>query len=928
MELPKTYNAKTVEEKWYKTWEEKGYFVPKLDGKKKPFVIVIPPPNVTGILHMGHGLNNAIQDILIRWQRMKGVPTLWVPGTDHAGIATQNVVEKKLHQDNKTRHHFGRQAFIKEVWKWKEEHGSTIIRQLKRLGSSCDWSRERFTMDEGLSKAVQEVFIRLHKKGLIYQGNYLVNWCPRCHTALSDEEAAHKDIEGKLYYLKYPLGKDYPEVMLDSAMEGQDYIVVATTRPETMLGDTAVAINPKDDRHKHLLRKVVMLPLVNRPLKVIQDTFVDPEFGTGIVKVTPAHDPNDFEMGRRHNLEEVNVLNVDGTINENGTPEYRGLDRFDARKKIVEDLKRKNLFIKDIPHHHAVGHCYRCDTIIEPYLSWQWFVKMKPLAKAAINVAKKKKVQFVPERWLKVYLNWMENIRDWCISRQIWWGHEIPVWYCLDCNSKNIELDDTVTGHNDIRIKRIVGKCSYLVSTEKPQSCPACGNSNIGKDPDVLDTWFSSWLWPFSTLGWPDQTDDLKHFYPTAVLVTGPDILFFWVARMIMAGLEFMKTSPYHTVYLHGTVRDETGRKMSKSLGNSIDPIEIIEEIGADALRFIVISLTSQGQDVHLSRQKFMVGRNFTNKIWNAARFSFMNFDNFHDGSLILDVENETFSIIDRWILSRTNELIKQVEDDLSKYRFNDACNHLYSFIWNDFCDWYLELSKPVLYDKRSAEEKHRTRKVIFYVWAHMLKLLHPIMPHITEELWQRLKEFTSAGVLEESIMIASWPHPDKSLQFKRETEMIESLKDIIVGIREKRAQHTISPSKLLRIVLVPEAEGVEDLVRTVETDITSLGKVETCVIDKAFKRKEGWVPLKLTSALKYMKGFVYLGDIVDFEKERERLCKEKDRLENFIQKIDTKLKNKNFIQKAPSDVVAKEKKKVEDSKLSLRKIEESLSGL
>jgi len=905
MELPKTYNPKDVEGRWYSFWEEKGYFTPTVREDTPPFVIAIPPPNVTGILHMGHGLNNTIQDILIRWYRMKGIPTLWVPGTDHAGIATQNVVEKKLHRQHKTRHDLGKEKFVKEVWKWKEEHGSTIIRQLKRLGCSCDWTRERFTMDEGLSRAVREAFVSLYEKGLIYRGYYIVNWCPRCHTALSDEEAAHKEIEGKLYYLKYPIGRDYPDPMPDGAELNKDYIIVATTRPETMLGDTGVAVNPNDERYKDILSKEVILPLLNRPLTAIQDPFVDPEFGTGIVKVTPAHDPNDFEMGRRHGLLEINILNIDGTINENGGP-YKGLDRFKARKKIVEDLKKKNLYLKEVPHQHAVGHCYRCNCIIEPYLSKQWFVKMAPLAEPAMAVVQQKIINFVPSRWFKVYQNWMENIRDWCISRQIWWGHPIPVWYCDECSQISVSRED-------------ITKCLH------------CGSSKIQQDPDVLDTWFSSWLWPFSTLGWPDNTKDLDYFYPTTVLSTAPEILFFWVARMIMAGLEFVDEIPFHTVYLHGTVRDETGKKMSKSLGNSIDPLDVIDKVGADALRFVIISLTAQGQDVYLSEQKFLVGRNFTNKIWNAARFSFMNLKGFQKGSLILNVDKDKLLASDCWIVNQANILIESITNDLSKYRFNDACNHLYAFIWNDFCDWYLELSKPVLYGKRSPEERRNSQEVIFYVWTTLLKLLHPFMPHITEELWQRLKEFAPGGTLDESIMISSWPTFVAKLQFPEKARSIELLKDIVIGIREKRSQHNISHNKLLRVILVCDLEADSNLssnIREIEPDIIALGKIEKLDVKTDFKREEGWVPIKLTSALKYLNGFVYLGDVVDFEKEKARLSKEKERIKEMITRIDKKLKNENFIQKAPPEVVSKEEKKLQDFRLSLTKVEDSLSEL
>lgn len=902
MELPKQYNAKDIEQKWYTMWEKNGYFTPQIKEGQKPFTIVIPPPNVTGILHMGHGLNNTLQDILIRWQRMKGVPALWIPGTDHAGIATQNVVEKKLHKAGTNRHDLGKDAFIQEVWRWKEEHGSTIIRQLKRLGCSCDWSRERFTMDEGLSRAVREVFVRLYEKGLIYRGYYIVNWCPRCHTALSDEEAEHRDVDGKLYFLRYPIGERVPERLSDTAREGVDYIVVATTRPETMLGDTAVAINPRDERYAGLVNKTVMLPLMDRTLQVIQDEFVDMEFGTGVVKVTPAHDPNDFDMGRRHGLTEINVLHPDGTVNENGG-NYCGLDRFQARKKIIADMQAKNLFIKAEAHAHAVGHCYRCDTVVEPYLSKQWFVKMRPLAEEAIKVAEDGRVSFMPERWKKVYLNWMTNIRDWCISRQIWWGHQIPVWYCDEC-----------------------GKVS--VSREDISMCLHCSSDKIVRDPDVLDTWFSSWLWPFSTLGWPEKTDELSYYYPTSVLSTAPEILFFWVARMIMSGLEFMGDIPFHTVYLHGTVRDETGRKMSKSLGNSIDPLDIIDKVGADALRFIIISLTAQGQDVYLSEQKFLVGRNFTNKIWNAARFSFMNLEGFSGGAMTLAVEHAALSVSDRWILHTVNVLVDAIENDLSKYRFNDACNHLYAFIWNDFCDWYLELSKPVFYSDRPEAEKESTQKVIFYVWVTFLRLLHPIMPFITEELWQCLKPFAGTGTMCESVMIAQWPGSDTRLSFQVEAEEISFLQDIVTGIREKRAQHAISPAKPLKLIIVAENDHIAETIKKIEQNIISIGKVESVVIDKTFTPQEGWVPAKLTTTLQYLKVFIFLGDIVDFEKERQRVVKEKERIAGFIARLEAKLDNAAFVAKAPQDVVEKEKKKLSDARASLLKLEGSLEEL
>ncbi|TBR16410.1 valine--tRNA ligase, partial [bacterium] len=655
-ELSPKYNPKETEDKWYKFWEESGFFRGRPVPGKKPFCIVIPPPNVTGILHMGHALNNSIQDILIRYHRMKGEEALWMPGTDHAGIATQNVVEKSIAKQGLTRQQMGREKFIERVWQWKEEYGSTIIRQLRKLGSSCDWERTRFTMDEEYSKAVKKVFALLWEKGLVYQDSKVINWCPRCQTALADEEAPHHDLAGNLYYLKYPL-KENPD----------KFIIVATTRPETMLGDTAVAVNPKDSRYKKFIGKKLVLPLVNREIEVIADLMVDKKFGTGAVKVTPAHDPNDYIMGKKHKLEFINVMYPDGRMNE-AAGDYKGMDRFEAREVILEDLKEKELLEKVEPHALSAGHCYRCHTIIEPYLSKQWFVRMGPLSKPALEAVKKGKIKFHPKRWTKVYLNWMENIQDWCISRQIWWGHRIPLWHCLGCNKDFVAID------------------------EEPKACKFCNNTNIKQDEDVLDTWFSSWLWPFATFYWPSEEHGLKYFYPTSVLVTAPEIIFFWVARMIMAGYEFMGDLPFRDVYIHGTVRDIEGKKMSKSLGNIIDPLDIINEYGTDALRFSLISITAQGQDVYLSKERFEQGRNFANKIWNASRFILMNLDpSMVEVDLCHFFKEEELSMTNRWILSRFYSTLKETGKLLDNYKFNEAANALYSFFWHEFCDWYLE---------------------------------------------------------------------------------------------------------------------------------------------------------------------------------------------------------------------------------------------
>ncbi|MDH4128268.1 MAG: valine--tRNA ligase, partial [Spirochaetota bacterium] len=688
--LSKTYNPKEFEDKWYKIWLDRGYFHAEIDREKLPYTIVIPPPNVTSQLHMGHGLNNTIQDILIRWKRMCGQNTLWMPGTDHAGIATQNVVEKKLAKENKTRHHYERSDFVNEVWKWKEQYGSIIIEQLKKMGCSCDWVRERFTMDEGLSHAVREVFVRFYEDGLIYKGKYIVNWCPRCGTALSQEEVEHEELNGFLYHIKY-------------SVKGENrFIEVATTRPETMLGDTAVAVNPKDKRYKDLIGKSLILPLVNREIPVVGDEYTDMEFGTGAVKVTPAHDPNDFLIGRRHNLEQINVMNPDGTMNKDAGTRYEGLDRFECRKKVIEDLTNEGLFINKESHIHSVGHCYRCHTVVEPYLSDQWFVKMKPLAEKATKVVLEDKVVFYPDKWKKVYLHWMDNIQDWCISRQIWWGHRIPVWVCKDCNET-------------------------LVSRTDLTSCTKCNSDNIEQDHDVLDTWFSSMLWPFSTLGWPNKNEDLNYFYPTNVLSTAPEILFFWVARMIMAGLYFIGDIPFREVYLHSTVRDKLGRKMSKSLGNGIDPLEVIDKHGADAMRFTIISLAPIGLDIKLAfddkQNDFLAGTRFANKIWNASRFILLNLNE----DQITNIKNIKLDLSDKWILSQLQDTIKSANNDFNTFRFNDVAMTLYNFIWHDFCDWYVELSKINLYGN-SAEKKKTSSSILVYVLSESLKLLHPIM--------------------------------------------------------------------------------------------------------------------------------------------------------------------------------------------------------
>ncbi|MBU0651212.1 valine--tRNA ligase [bacterium] len=852
IELDKLYDPKKTEDKWYSFWNENKLFRAEVDSKKKPYTVVIPPPNVTGVLHMGHALNNTLQDILIRWKKMEGYNALWIPGTDHAGIATQNVVERKLGKENRTKDDLGREKFIEEVWNWKEKHGGVIISQLKKLGCACDWSRERFTMDEGLSHAVKQAFITLYDKGLIYRGNYIINWCPRCKTALSDEEASHQEKQGKIYYIKYPI------------KGSSEYIVVATTRPETMFGDVAVAVNPKDKRLKKLEGKTLILPILNRELKIIQDEFVDPAFGTGFVKVTPAHDPNDFEMGLRHNLEPINIMNDNATMT--GTGKYDGMDRFECRRAVISDLKELGLLEKIEDHANAVGHCYRCDTMVEPRLSKQWFVKMKPLAEKAIEVVKNKEVCFHPDRWEKIYLNWMENIRDWCISRQIWWGHRIPVWYCKSCNE-------------------------VVVSMGVPEECPECKSHSLVQEEDVLDTWFSSWLWPISTLGWPDDDKDLNYFYPTAALCTAQEIIFFWVARMIMAGLEFKGKIPFKDVYIHGTVRDDTGKKMSKSLGNTIDPVEVINEFSADALRFSIIMITAKGQDVFLSKDKFEIGRNFSNKIWNAARFLLRN----APAELEVSLKKADLSLADKWILSRLNKNIEKINDALESYRFNEAAHALYDFIWHDYCDWYIEVVKPNL-------ENEKTLGVLVYVLDQALKMLHPFMPFITEELWQRLPLKRDV----KSIMQTQWPVVNKKMiddEIENEFVMIQTLVQLI---RNSRREFNIPPGKELKVLVKCKDEEVQNTLKNDSDIIKFLAKLESIEIDIDIKK-----PASSTVAVsEKFEAYVLLEGVIDIEEEKKRIQKNINKVCEDIAKVRNKLSNKDFVEKANPEVVEKEKEK------------------
>jgi len=872
LQIDKIYDPKKVEDKWYDFWLGKNYFAANPNNEKKPYVIVIPPPNVTDILHAGHAFNNTIQDIYIRYMRKKGYETLWQPGTDHAGIATQNVVERNLAKENISRHDLGREKFVEKVWEWREKYGSTIIHQLKKLGCSCDWSRERFTMDENLSKAVNEVFVRLYEKGLIYKGKYIINWCPRCATALSDEEVEHKESTGHLWHFMYPY------------KDRQGAVVVATTRPETMLGDTAVAVNPKDKRYKGLIGKSLILPLMNREIHVIADEFVDPEFGTGAVKVTPAHDPNDFQIGLRHNLEQINILNSDGILNEKAG-QFEGLDRFVARNQVIEEMKKLGLLEKVTSHHHNVGHCHRCNTQVEPYLSEQWFVKVEPLAKPALEVVKEGKVKLHPhDRWFRTYEHWMENVRDWCISRQLWWGHRIPVYYCDDCGE-------------------------MMVLRETPQKCSKCNSTQIRQDDDVLDTWFSSWLWPFSTQGWPDKNDDLNYFYPTDLLVTGPDIIFFWVARMIMAGLEFMGEVPFRNVLLNGIIRDEHGKKMSKSLGNGIDPLLMIDQFSADAVRFTLIMLSSEGQDINLSTKNFEMGRNFSNKIWNAYRFLSMHLSETVD--IDFEKNKDLFELSDRWILSSFQKAIEQTEANLNRYRVNESLNTIYQFFWHDYCDWYLELIKKRLYDEDNPESRQTALSIASYIMKETMGIFHPYIPFISEEVWQRFKTGD-----EESIVNSSWPESKIELLDEASEEEMMMLQELIGAIRNIRAEMNVPPGKTAALY-VRTKEATYQTIKRDEGYFTSLAKTES-INEYSDELKNTAVA---TAVVQGIELFIPLADLIDVEKEKMRLEKEINRLKGLEKSINSKLNNENFVKKAPETVVSSERKK-------LSKIQESLSKL
>ena len=872
-ELPKTYDPSAVEDKLYQFWNDSGFFNAEVDENKKPFTIVIPPPNVTGQLHMGHAFDETLQDILIRTKRMQGYSALWMPGTDHAGIATQIKVEENLRvNEGKTRYDLGREEFLKRVWDWKHQYGNRIISQLKKLGSSCDWRRERFTMDEGCSKAVKEVFVNLYEKGLIYKGSRIINWCPHCATALSDAEVEYETQPGKLWHIKYPI------------KDSDEYLVVATTRPETFMGDTGVAVNPNDERYKHLVGKTCILPIMNREIPIFADDYVDMEFGTGCVKTTPCHDPNDFEMGQRHNLEQILVFNEDATVNENGG-KYQGLDRYECRKAVLRDLEEGGYLVKTEDHEHNVGTCYRCGTTVEPMTSAQWFVKMAPLAKPAMDVVHDGRVKFVPGRFANTYLRWMENVHDWCISRQLWWGHRIPAYYCEDCGEMTVAKEDVTV-------------------------CPKCGGTHIHQEEDVLDTWFSSALWPFSTLGWPEKTRELDYFYPTSVLVTGYDIIFFWVARMIFSGMEQMHEEPFKTVYIHGLVRDAQGRKMSKSLGNGIDPLEIIEQYGADALRFTLVTGNSPGNDMRFSTEKVEASRNFANKIWNASRFIQMNLT-IDNAELPADLALE-----DKWILHKYNELVKAVTENIDKYELGIAVQKLYDFIWDNFCDWYIEIVKPRLQNHDDVAANECAQKVLCYVLRGTMQLLHPFMPFITESIWQALPHEGP------SIMVSKWPEYQSELCFAAEAEQVETMMDTIRAIRARRAEMNVPPSKRAQVILLTNERAAY------EAGILFFSKLayasEVIFADAMPENADSMVSVVTKGATAYMP----MGELIDFEKERERLNKEKAKVQKDLDFVNKKLNNPGFVAKAPAAVVEQEREKVAKLEELMAKLDASLAAL
>ena len=875
--IPKVYDPKTFEKKWYAYWEKNRLFHAEVEPQKTPYSIVIPPPNVTGQLHMGHAMDNTLQDILIRWRRMQGYNTLWMPGCDHAGIATQAKVEEALREEGLTRYDLGREKFLERVWAWKEKFGNRIMSQLRSLGSSCDWERERFTMDEGCSRAVREVFVSLYEEGLIYQGTRITNWCPRCHTALSDIEVEHETEVGHLWHLRYRFA------------DSDDYVEIATTRPETMFGDTGVAVHPEDVRYREMVGRTLILPIANRQIPLFADEYVDPTFGTGAVKVTPAHDPNDFDMGKRHGLEQIKVIENDGTMGE-GAGRYAGMDRYACRKALVKELAALGVLVGTEEHEHAVGHCSRCHTTVEPLVSKQWFVKMASLAKPAIEVVREGRIRFVPERFTKIYENWLENIRDWCISRQLWWGHRIPAWYCDDCGKVSVSRTDLT-------------------------ACPACGSSHLHQDENVLDTWFSSALWPFETMGWPEKTPELQQFYPTRTLVTGYDIIFFWVARMVMMGLKFGGDIPFHHVFIHGLVRDSQGRKMSKSLGNGIDPVEVIDKYGADTLRFMLVTGNTPGNDMRFYWARVEAARNFANKLWNASRFMLMNLQGF-DRSFVPKAED--YTLADRWILSRYARTSAVVTENLEKFELGEAARAIYEFIWGEFCDWYIELVKPRLYAEE-GDSRRTAQYVLGYVLERTLRLLHPFMPFITEEIWQHIPHEGK------SIMTAPWPTGEETWLDKENEASMAAIMEVIKAIRNMRAEVNAAPGKKSEAILHFSDAAQQAVFTANDGYLHALAEADpVTILSLTAERPEN----AMTAAAGGVEIYLPLKGLIDMEKETARLSKELDGLTKEIARTEGKLANEKFVTKAPVAVVAKEREKLQDYEEKKRVVEERLRYL
>lgn len=890
-ELAKNYDPKDIEDRLYEKWIKKGYFHAEPDSGKKPFTIVIPPPNITGQLHMGHALDNTMQDILVRFKRMQGYNALWQPGTDHASIATEAKIVEKLKQEGTSKEELGREEFLKRAWAWKEEYGGRIVSQLKKLGSSCDWERERFTMDEGCSKAVEEVFCKMHRKGLIYKGSRIINWCPVCETSISDAEVEYEEQAGHFWHIKYPVvGTD-------------EFLEFATTRPETMLGDTAVAVHPDDERYAHLVGKTVRVPFVNREIPVVADSYVEKDFGTGVVKITPAHDPNDFEVGKRHNLPEINIMNDDATINENGG-KFAGMDRYKVRKQIVEELKEMGLLVRVEDYSHNIGTCYRCHTTVEPLIKQQWFVRMNELIKPAVEAVKNKEIQLIPERMEKIYYNWTDNIKDWCISRQLWWGHRIPAYYCGDC-----------------------GEITVAKKAEAPNVCPKCGGVHLKQDEDTLDTWFSSALWPFSTLGWPEKTKDLEYFYPTSVLVTGYDIIFFWVIRMIFSGYEHTGKKPFDTVLFHGLVRDSLGRKMSKSLGNGIDPLEVIDKYGADALRFTLITGNAPGNDMRFYWERVEASRNFANKVWNASRFILMNMAGMREQNLNPAekfVEKDALTSADRWILSKANKLVSEVTDNLEHYEMGIAAQKIYDFIWEEFCDWYIEMVKPRLYGDNAASKK-AAMWTLRTVLSISLRLLHPYMPFVTEEIFCTLKEAEGMIDEEQSIMVSVWPKYLEEGDFAQEEEAVERMKDAVKAIRNVRTQMNVPPSRKATVYIVSDSEKVRDIFTAGQVFFAPLAYAGEV---KVQSDKTGIADDAVSAVIHQAAIYIPFADLVDIEKEIKRLEKEKERLFGELKRVNGMLANPNFVNKAPEAKLAEEKEKLKKYTDMMAQVDQQLGHL